>query len=269
MQKNIRDSCVMVFTETWLNSKIPAEAIELAGRLVHRADRTADSGKSRGGGLCVYMNNNWCTNATIMNTYCSPDLEYLAFKCRPLYLPREFTVMIIIAIYIPHKANTNTVLGYLLTAISKQQRAHPDGVFIIAGDFNQANMKTVLPKLYQHVHCPTRGKNTLDHVYSNIKHGYRATPLPHLGQSDHIYLFLTPAYRSLVNTVKPTVRELQVWPEGALSSFRTILGILIGHCLRRTTLTPTPQLYCFMSKTAWIMSSLPNKYGHARTTSPG
>ncbi len=206
----------MVITETWLNPTIPAEAIELAGRIAHRADRTSDSGKCRGGGLCVYTNNNWCTNAVTTDTYCSPDLEYLSVRCRPFYLPREFTVIIITAVYIPPDANTTSALDYLLTAISKQQRDYPDGVYIIAGDFNKANLKTVLPKLHQHVHCPTRGRNTLDHVYSNIKHGLKASPLPHLEQSDNISLFLTPAYRPRICTDRPTTtRVVQVWPEGA------------------------------------------------------
>lgn len=77
----------MVITETWLSPTIPAEAIELASRSAHRADRTTDSGKSRGGGLCVYTNYNWCTNAVITDTYCSLDLEYLSVRCRPFYLP--------------------------------------------------------------------------------------------------------------------------------------------------------------------------------------
>lgn len=50
-QKTIQDCCVMVITETWLKPAIPAEAIQLAGRVAHRADRTADSSKNRGGGL--------------------------------------------------------------------------------------------------------------------------------------------------------------------------------------------------------------------------
>uniref|UniRef100_A0A3Q0STQ2 Uncharacterized protein n=1 Tax=Amphilophus citrinellus TaxID=61819 RepID=A0A3Q0STQ2_AMPCI len=36
-----------------------------------------------------------------------------------------------------------------------------------------------------YVHCPTRGENTLDRVYSNLKQAYKAVPLPHLGMSDH------------------------------------------------------------------------------------
>ena len=49
---------------------------------------------------------------------------------------------------------------------------------IIAGDFNKACLKTVLPKFNQHIKCATRGENTLDHVYSKIKHAYGATPSP-------------------------------------------------------------------------------------------
>ena len=150
----------MVITETWLTPTIPAEAIKLVGRIAHRADRTSESGKSRGGGLCVYTNTNWCTNAVTTDTYCSPDVEYLSVRCRPFYLPRKFTVIIITAVYIPPDANTKTALDSLLTAISTQQRDHPDGVYVIAGDFNKANLKTVLPKFHQHVHCPTRGRNT-------------------------------------------------------------------------------------------------------------
>ncbi len=100
--------------------------------------------------------------------------------------------------------------------ITKQQRAHPDGVHIIAGDFNKACLKSVLPKFHQHVKCATRGENTLDHVYSNIKHAYRAAPLPHLGQSDHLPLFLFPAYTPLRRQTKPAHQTIKAWPENAL-----------------------------------------------------
>ena len=95
------------------------------------------------------------------DTYCSPDLEYLAVGCCPLYLPWEFTVVTITAVYVPTDAYTTTASGYLLTIISKQQLDHPDRVFVIAGDFDKANLKTVLPKFHQHVHCPTRGSGGL------------------------------------------------------------------------------------------------------------
>lgn len=103
-----------------------------------------------GGGLCVYTNNNWCTNTAIIDRHCSPDLELLAVKCRPFYLPRELSAVVVMAAYIPPGANASTALGYMLTVINKQQDSYPDGVFIIAGDFNHVNL-TVLPRFEQHV----------------------------------------------------------------------------------------------------------------------
>ncbi len=40
----------MIITETWLDSAISDAVIDLQGRTVYRADRTADSGKTKGGG---------------------------------------------------------------------------------------------------------------------------------------------------------------------------------------------------------------------------
>ncbi len=94
-------------------------------------------------------------------------------------------------------ANAKDALRELYCAISEQQTNNPDGFFIIAGDFNHANLKTVLPKFYQHVNFATRGNNTLDLVYTTVKNAYKAVPRPHLGYSDHISVMLIPAYRPL------------------------------------------------------------------------
>lgn len=213
--RRIMDSNVMIFTETWLNNSCPDNAIELAGRHTHRADRIADdSGKTRGGGLCIYINNAWCINSATTESHCSPNVEFLMVKCRPYYLPRELTSIILTAVYIPPDANAKLAMKELYTAISKHQTKHPEAAFIVAGDFNHSNLKTVLPRFHQHVSCHTRGDKTLDHVYSNMSGAYKATPLPHIGQSDHLSLFLTPRYSPLIQRVKPTVRTVKVWPEG-------------------------------------------------------
>ncbi|KAA0724168.1 putative RNA-directed DNA polymerase from transposon BS [Triplophysa tibetana] len=214
--KRLLNCNVIIFTETWLHSGIPDNAIELAGYNTHRADRTAEeSGKTRGGGLCIYVNKAWCTNSVIVGRHCSANLEFLMVKCRPFYLPREFTSTIITAAYIPPDADAKLAMKELHAAISKQQTAHPEAAFIVAGDFNHSNLKTVLPKFHQHVSCHTRGNKTLDHVYTNMAEAYAATPLPHLGQSDHLSLFLTPKYSPLINRVKPSVKTIKVWPAGA------------------------------------------------------
>ncbi len=210
-----KDACILLITETWLQPSIPDSAIELAGYTTQRHDRTADSGKSKGGGLCVYVNNSWCTNSVIMERHCSPDIEYLTVKCRPIYLPREFTVVMVTAVYIPPDANANSAIGLLHASISHTQSTYPDAVQVIAGDFNHADLKAALPKLHQHVKCATRGVNTLDKVYSNIKQGYRAKPLPHLGQSDHLSMLLIPAYAPLRKTAPIISKTVATWPEDA------------------------------------------------------
>lgn len=60
-----RDRSLVVITETWLHAGIPDEAIMLAGRTAHRADRNNNSSKSRSGGVCIYSYNRWCTNAKV------------------------------------------------------------------------------------------------------------------------------------------------------------------------------------------------------------
>ncbi|KAL0150143.1 hypothetical protein M9458_054570 [Cirrhinus mrigala] len=111
--------------------------------------------------------------------------------------------------------NRSNALNELYQHISEQQTAHPDAFLILAGDFNHANLKSVFPKIQQHIDFPTRGNKTLDLVYTTQRGAYKAFPLPHLGASDHITVMLMPAYRLLVKVTKPVCKHIQVWPEGS------------------------------------------------------
>lgn len=68
-QKNIYYCFVTVFTETWSNATIPGEAIQLAARVIHQADRASSSGKEKGGGLCVYTSQSWGAHTPALFTY--------------------------------------------------------------------------------------------------------------------------------------------------------------------------------------------------------
>ena len=68
--------------------------------------------------------------------------------------------------------------------LAQQQNKYPDRFLSTAEDFNQANLRTVLPKFHQYVNFPLRGENKLDNVYSHILDAYKATP--HSGQLYHI-----------------------------------------------------------------------------------
>ncbi|KAM9826454.1 uncharacterized protein ACBT44_006681 [Syngnathus typhle] len=48
----------------------------------------------------------------------------------------------------------------------------PHSLIIVLGDLNRANLAHELPRYRQHVTCPTRGAQTLDHCYTVIKDAY-------------------------------------------------------------------------------------------------
>ncbi|XP_063802123.1 uncharacterized protein LOC134969848 [Pseudophryne corroboree] len=219
----LKTCSLMIFTETWLNDSILDSVVQLTDRSLFRSDRTMESGKTRGGGLCVYVNNNWCTDASLVATFCSVNVEYMVVKCRPFYLPREFSVALVMAVYIPPSAHVESALDILHAAIVKLETKYVEGVLLVAGDFNQARLKVVLPKFYQYVKVPTRGGNVLDHVYCNIKDAYATFRYPNIGHSDHMSLFLVPAYKTVVQRFRPTSTSITVWPEGAMQKLQDAL----------------------------------------------
>lgn len=267
------ESCVMIITETWLDSNVPDAAIELAGRSVYRADRTAASGKSKGSGVCVYVHNNRCTATNIIGTHCSPDLEYLAVKCRPFYMLREFSAILITAVYIPLQANAKLALEKLYRTINNQLNAQPEAIVIVAGDFNHVELKAVLPKFHKNINFPTRGNNILDQVYTNIPGAYKAAASSHLGMSDHIALEMTPAYRPLICRTRPTVKTVQVWSEEATSMLQdcfelTDWGVFkegadleeytssVLAYLHFCTVLPTKSIKVFPNQKPWLDSTV-------------
>ncbi|KAI4903705.1 hypothetical protein NFI96_004081 [Prochilodus magdalenae] len=83
--------------------------------------------------------------------------------------------------------------------------------------FTRKQVRRELSKM-EHVSCRTRGGNTLDHVYTNIKEAFSTTPLPPFGKSDHISLLMKPTYRQLLKRVRATVRTSA---QGTGSAFKS------------------------------------------------
>ncbi len=57
--------------------------------------------------MCVYQQE-WCNNAAVISKHCSSLVEFMVVKCRPFYLPREFTAIDIVSVYIPPCATLRT-----------------------------------------------------------------------------------------------------------------------------------------------------------------
>ncbi len=153
------------------------------------------------------INKKWCDprNISILSCSCSPHLEHLSIICRPFYLPQEFTSIIVTAVYIPPQADTSLALSKLHDELSGYINKHPDAASIIAGD------RKVMPNFHQHISCPTRGQNTLDHCYTQFKNAYKARSLPAFGKSDHAAIFLTPEYKQRIVQKPPVEREVTRW----------------------------------------------------------
>ncbi len=192
---------------------VPDSAIELTGFSVHRSDRMKElTGKSRGGGVCFFINNSWCDERNLhsIKSFCSPDLEFHMLLCRPFWLPREFTAILITAVYIPPQANTDQALKELYGNRSEQETAYPDAAFIVTGDFNKANFRTIAPKYFQHITINTSCTGPL--LLSFPGH-LQIAPRPPFGKSDHCSVLLLPAYRQKLKREAPALRTIQCWSD--------------------------------------------------------
>ncbi|TWW59874.1 hypothetical protein D4764_06G0014040 [Takifugu flavidus] len=222
--KDFSTSCVLCFTETWFRKETPDSALLLEGFQLFRADRDlALSGKRAGGGVCFYINSDWCTDVTVISQHCSPALEYLFINCRPFYSPREFASFILASVYISPDADVREAQRTLADCIQQVERTYPDALVIVLGDFNQSNLSYELPRYKQFIKCPTRAENTLDHCYTTVKDAYRAIPCAVLGLSDHVMVHLIPTYRQKLKLIKPSVSTTKRWTSEAVEELRTCL----------------------------------------------
>ncbi|KAK3554585.1 hypothetical protein QTP70_025537 [Hemibagrus guttatus] len=140
----------------WIINWTTSDSSELHGKCSSVLAETCN------GGLCVYINAEWCKNSVLVYSYCSSLVEFVTVRCRPFYLPRQFTTLFIVGVYIPPSANAKEALCELYGAISELQNAHPDGLFIIAGQvqggYNQwryhrfGGIYVISDQLHQQVH---------------------------------------------------------------------------------------------------------------------
>ncbi len=145
-QRDIRDCNILCLTETWLMPSVPDTAVTPSDNFsVLRMDRTAEAGKTKGGGVCFMINKIWCDprNISILSHSCSPHLEHLSIICHPLYLPREISSIIVTAVYILPQADTSLALSELHDIVLNGYiNKHLDAAFLIVGDFNKANHRS-------------------------------------------------------------------------------------------------------------------------------
>ena len=260
----------------WLKPEITGDSLNIEGFTFVRSDRTAESGKSRGGGLGVYVNQRWCTNITLKETYCDCDLELMVVSLRPFYMPREFSAIHVVVVYMPPDANYNAAVGKLHEHIDMIENHSPDSVNIIVGDFNQCPVRNNLPGYDQFVTCKTRGDNIIDLCFVNVKNSYVSHQKPALGESDHNMIHMVPTYKQKLKSSKPITRSRQVWSDEVCDSLRAcfeltdwdvlysqdasiddnvmVITDYINFCT--DLLVPVKNVVCYPNNKPWVTSDL-------------
>ncbi len=68
-QRDIRDCNILCLTETWLTPSVPDTAATPSDNFsVLRMDRTAEAGKTKGGGVCFMINKKWCVTQEYLHS---------------------------------------------------------------------------------------------------------------------------------------------------------------------------------------------------------
>ena len=71
-------------------------------------------------------------------THCSPALPMLAVVARSYYMPREFTHVLVVFVYITPSVNTKKAADQIASHVHNLDTTAPDEVKVVTGDFNHA-----------------------------------------------------------------------------------------------------------------------------------
>lgn len=89
--------------------------MKMEGFSLCRLDRDSErTGKKLGGGLCLFVNDQWCHpgHVTVKETICDQNTELLAVICHPYY--REFSHVIVQVVYIHPSGNGRLAMETIL-----------------------------------------------------------------------------------------------------------------------------------------------------------
>eukprot|EP00061_Rhincodon_typus_P016204 g44293.t1 len=180
--------------------------------------------------------------ATLVS-YCSLDLEYFIVKWCSYYLSREFTSAILTAVYMPSQ-------GKIYTAANALEMKFPKALFIVAGNFNQANL--VLPKYHRGAVSPA--PTTPD------------TPVPSVTITDIRSVFLRVNPRKATGLDEVPGHALGTCVDQLAEVFIDILNLSllqaeVPTCCKKTIIIPVPKKahamclndYCLVALTSIIM----------------
>jgi hypothetical protein len=179
-------------TESWLDCEVPTEAVDIDGYVCYRRDR---SDGRRCGGVVCYVDVSWpCTRLQSLETV---NLESIWILLRRPTMPRQVSHLAVGIIYHPPDAASGPMVNHIINSVDSILQQHPYAGIMILGDCNTLNDKRVRDyPLKQIVGAPTRGRATLDKIYTNLSTWYLVpVTIPNIASSDHCAVTLFPLSR--------------------------------------------------------------------------
>ncbi|XP_071832278.1 uncharacterized protein [Apostichopus japonicus] len=202
----MRNLCFITLQETklqspnkeWLNEIpqhcVPDEALRMANYFMFRHDRQFSA---NGGGLITYISKDWAVSyPKVCCSISIPDIELLAVRARPRYLPSDMSNVTIVNVYTRPSSNFSSADKELKSAITKLQKENPRTHFIIAGDVNRESIACIetmgFKNLVNFATFPS-SNSVLDAVYvtGDVYHVKKSHPI---STSDHSSVLLIPKY---------------------------------------------------------------------------
>ena len=197
---------IVCITESWCREDIPDEALNTAGYVNFRKDRTEKPG---GGILCMIRNNIMVKHWNELEV---PNIESLWLTIFPKHMPRKFSGILLGIIYHPPLANDKELYNHMCTSIDKILQKHPNIGIMVVGDFNHFNEHYFRStyRLKQIVAKPTHDKGRiLDKVFTTMADLFEEPQiLPPLGLSDHFVVHITPS--ALTSKIKGKIEKVLV-----------------------------------------------------------
>ena len=230
--------------ETWLQNHIHDHVIDIEGYNLIRRDRI----NGQHGGVCMYIKNS--IRFELLETISNEQFEVLWINLNLSRLPRGYNNLVIGTVYHLPSADNLAMLNYLMNCLSTLESLFSNCAFIILGDFNRLNISQLKSNygLRQLVNFPTRGRNTLDLVLTNLHEYYdQPTKYAPFGLSDHMSVELKPKNRiQFQSAQRIKIKKRDLRPSSRLI-FRKYLELLnipnmfnnVLTCTEKNTLLET------------------------------
>ena len=233
LKHEVKDTCLLAFTETWLSDLDRDENLLLTGfGAPFRLDRSPEiTNKRRGGGVCFYVNQRYCNTVVVRERICTPDIELLTISLRPFYLPREFQQLFFTIVYIHPRANASAASQLIAEVTHRLDAICPDAPKFVLGDFNHCVLDKTLRTYEQYVTCATTHRNsTIDLCYGSVSGAYTSLPRPPLGSSYHNSVLLMPLYTPSFRRLPCEEKTVKCWSDDSTSALQACFECTDWQC---------------------------------------